>query len=414
MVSYVNHCYIFYVNKLSNIVYFFICGIILKVKKNGKEYKSHMKVFFCKLHKAPLLMRLFFLGTLIFYGGAYFFIFRSLLSLTGIEDFIRYLLLVIFGFYLLFYLLIGLLKIFKRKIVGFIVFTIFTILLGSGFLFASHYIDQFYGMIDKVTAKQTSTYTSVLLAMKETDFSSSSKIGMITDEKDRTGYVLPWEFMKQKNMGNEISYYSDYEKLLAALYSNEVDAIFISKDYPITARVYGEETYQNIENETKIVDEYSKEMKTEESELLVSTKSLTEPFTVLLLGVDSDNDTLDANAAFNGDTLIMVTFNPKTLTATMLSVPRDMYVPIISAYGRTIGYNKINSSAAYGTASSINTMQALTDIHIDYFVKVNFHGVIDLVNALGGVDVDVEAPDYKYYVSKWGEGVLCESDANRT
>ena len=77
---------------------------------------------------------------------------------------------------------------------------------------------------------------------------------MITDEKDRTGYILPWELLKQKNMGNEISYFSDYGKLLEALYNGDVDAIFISKDYPITAKVYGEEAYQNIENETKIID----------------------------------------------------------------------------------------------------------------------------------------------------------------
>ena len=52
-------------------------------------------------------------------------------------------------------------------------------------------------------------------------------------------------------------------------------------------------------------------MKTEESELLATTKSLTEPFTVLIMGVDSESTTgLDANAAFNGDTLMLITFNP--------------------------------------------------------------------------------------------------------
>ena len=51
-----------------------------------------MKVFFRKLHKIPLILRILFLGTVIFYGVAYFFIFKSLLSLTGIENFIRYLL----------------------------------------------------------------------------------------------------------------------------------------------------------------------------------------------------------------------------------------------------------------------------------------------------------------------------------
>ena len=156
-------------------------------------------------------------------------------------------------------------------------------------------------------------------------------------------------------------------------------------------------------------------MKTEESELLTTTKSLTEPFTILVLGVDSESENgLDANAAFNGDTLMLITFNPKTLTATMFSVPRDLYVPIISSYGSQVGYNKINSSASYGTASTINTLEKLTGIEIDYFVKVNFKGVIDLVNTLGGIDVDVEQPDYDYYVNYYGVGRLCESNAERS
>ena len=274
-------------------------------------------------------------------------------------------------------------------------------------------IDRLYGKLENFTTSDTSTYTTVLLAMSGTEYSNELVIGMVTDEEDRTGYILPLEYMSNEGMENTIEYYSNYTELLQALYSHEVDAIFITKDY---ATIYGgEETYQNIATETTVLKEYSKEMKTEESELLVSTKSLTEPFTVLVMGVDSEStDGLDANAAFNGDTLILVTFNPKTLTATMFSMPRDLYVPIISSSGRNLGYNKINSSAAYGTASTVNTVENLTGIEIDYFVKVNFQGVIDLVNALGGIDVEVEQPDYDYYVSQWGEGVLCESGADRT
>ena len=111
---------------------------------------------------------------------------------------------------------------------------------------------------------------------------------------------------------------------------------------------------------------------------------------------------------------MLITFNPKTLTATMFSVPRDLYVPIISSYGAQVGYNKINSSASYGTASTINTLEKLTGIEIDYFVKVNFKGVIDLVNTLGGIDVDVEQPDYDYYVQYYGGDMLCESNAARS
>lgn len=371
-----------------------------------------MKVFLNKFKKAPWVMKIFYFLILILYWVSYGFFCHSLLSLVGIETFIRILILIFAFVYGLIFTVVGLMKMFQHKKVGFIVLSILSILFIGIFSLASHYIDKLYTKIEDFTTKETSTYTSVILLMKNHDFSSSSVIGMVTDEEDRTGYILPMEWIKKDNISNEIEYFGTSLELLEALYNGDVDAIFINKDYPV---IFGnDEKYADIVNDTKIYKEYSKEMKTEESEFLATTKSLTEPFTVLVLGVDSDaTNGLDANAAFNGDTLMLITFNPKTLTATMLSIPRDMYVPIMNASGQSKWYGKINSSAALGTASTVKTIENITDIDIDYFVKVNFRGVIDLVNTLGGIDVDVEQPDYDYYVSHYGEGRLCESDANR-
>lgn len=372
-----------------------------------------MKNFISKLKKANRIMELFYFITILAYWISYGFFCRSILSLAGIEDALRIGLLIIMAIYGLIYTIFGCKKMFKNKKVSFIFMTILTILFAVLFSVGSYYIDWLYQKVENLTVSDTSTYTTVLLALTDTDFQDSSTVGMITDEKDKTGYILPKELMSNENMNNDILYYNDYKSLLDALYNHEVDGIFLTKDFAVMFA--NEDYYPNIVSETKIIKEYSKEMKNDESELLVSTKSLTEPFTVLVLGVDSEATTgLDANAAFNGDTIMLVTFNPKTLSATMFSIPRDLYVPIINAYGRNIGYKKINSSAAYGTASTINTVENLTGIEIDYFVKVNFQGAIDLVNALGGIDVDVEAPDYDYYISRFGEGVLCESGADRT
>ena len=110
------------------------------------------------------------------------------------------------------------------------------------------------------------------------------------------------------------------------------------------------------------------------------------PFTVLIMGVDSTSDVLNANQAFNGDTLMLISFNPNTLNATVFSIPRDTYVPIACLKGES---SKINSSAAYGSTCVINTIENLVDIKIDYYVKINFKGVVDLVNALDGIDITV-------------------------
>ncbi len=372
-----------------------------------------MKVFLSKLKKANLVMKIFYFLTLILYWVSYGFFCRSVLSLTGVEDVIRIVVLIVSVIFGLVYTVFGLIKMFQHKKVGFIILVLFAIIFAAIFGVGSYYIDKIYGAIQNITASDTSAYTTAIVTLNETEFSSQSTIGMITDESDRTGYILPMEWISKDNLENPIEYYSSTYELLDALYNGEIEAIFINKDY--VTLYSNEEKYQNIASETKIVQEYSKVMKTEESELLVSTKTLTEPFTVLVMGVDSESTNgLDANAAFNGDTLILVTFNPKTLTATMFSFPRDLYVPIYNSSGRNIGLNKINSSAAYGTASTVNTIENLTGIEVDYFVKVNFQGVIDLVNAVGGIDVDVEEPDYSAYIARWGEGRLCESGADRT
>ncbi len=371
-----------------------------------------MKSFFLKLRKAPLTMLLSFLFTLIIYSITYAIFLKSLLSLVGIETLIRIIVLVLFGLFGIVYLIVSLRKMIQKKKMAFVLLTLLALIFSCIFLFASYTINTLYQKLDSISSSDTSTYTTVILTLKDTEFSQESKIGMITNEEDRSGYILPMEWIKKENIPNEIEYRNSYEELLSELYNKTLDAIFITKDY-IT--LYGgEEPYLNLASETKVVKEYSKQMKTEESELLATTKSLTEPFTVLVLGVDSESTNgLDANAAFNGDTLILVTFNPKTLTATIFSIPRDMYVPIYNASGTSRWYGKINSSAALGTAATIQTIEHLTDIEIDYFVKVNFRGVVDLVDALGGIDVDVEAPNYSYYIHTWGEGRLCEQDSLR-
>jgi LCP family protein required for cell wall assembly len=75
---------------------------------------------------------------------------------------------------------------------------------------------------------------------------------------------------------------------------------------------------------------------------------------------------------------------------------------------------KINSAAAYGTNCMIKTIQNLTDVTIDYYVKINFKGVVALVNSLGGIDVDVDEPDYsKNDGIACGENTICEQNSNR-
>lgn len=61
----------------------------------------------------------------------------------------------------------------------------------------------------------------------------------------------------------------------------------------------------------------------------------------------------------------------------------------------------------------INTIENLTDITIDYFVKINFKGVVNLVDALDGIDVNIDEPDFKKNGSVDCKGMVCEQNSNR-
>lgn len=365
-----------------------------------------MQKFINKIKKSNKVYLVILIVTLITYLIGYFIFVKNIAVLTGIETLVRVILIILFGIWFLVWLVMGLIYVFNKKYSSFIIMIIFTLLFNGIFFIAGYYIDTIYHSIDNIS-KDTVNYTSYLISMKDTEFKEDSKIGIISDTNNIEGNTLAKELITEKNLNNKLYQYDDFYIMLNDLYSGKIDACFVSSNYAILFA--SEEKYQNIKDDTKIIYQYSKEMKNQDN-VVYTNKKLTEPFTVLVMGVDSEINGLNANGAFNGDTLMMITFNPKTLSASMFSVPRDLYVPISC---RNNALSKINSSAAYGTNCVINTMKQLTDINIDYYVKMNFKGVVDLVEALGGITVNVEEPWSWYNAGVNYNGKVCEQNSNR-
>lgn len=187
--------------------------------------------------------------------------------------------------------------------------------------------------------------------------------------------------------------------MIGKLYEGKLDAIFLSSDYVSLYSSIAD--YQNIGDETKVILKKEKKLlksSTSSRETGSTGKSIKEPFTILLMGIDSTEEGLSKNAVANGDSLMLVTFNPKTLNATMLSIPRDSYVPISCFAGKY--ENKITHAAWHGTDCMMQTIEDYFGIQIDYYAKVNFKGLVHLVDSIGGIDVEVPAD-------------LCTDDSSR-
>ena len=107
------------------------------------------------------------------------------------------------------------------------------------------------------------------------------------------------------------------------------------------------------------------------------------PVSILLLGVDTGD--LGRTEQGRSDSMVVVTINPHTQKTTLLSIPRDTYTEIVG-YGTS---DKINHAYAFGgTAMSINTVQQMLDIPIDFYVMVNMAGIQEIVDAVGGITVE--------------------------
>ncbi len=111
-----------------------------------------------------------------------------------------------------------------------------------------------------------------------------------------------------------------------------------------------------------------------------------QPFAALLLGVDTG--ALGRKYKGNSDTMIVAVVNPAKKTTTMVSIPRDTVAQLIGA--KSFNMQKIN--AAYnvgGSDMAVNTVSKLVNVPIKYYLTVNMGALEKVVNAVGGVDVNV-------------------------
>ena len=310
----------------------------------------------------------------------------SLTLYKGIETFYRIYIVIILIYILIFTSYISLTNIKTQKLKSYIISIILSILFSIISFAGYYYLNNVYKVVNSYSKSENEYFSSlVTYNTKLNDYKdlNKNKIGIIKDTSDIEGNVLPNEIIKDLKLSknNEIVSYDSTIELLHALKSNKVDAAFFSSNY--TDMFYSLEGFENIKEETKVLYKTSKVYDIKEE--TKSESSLTKPFTMLLIGVDSSND--GVTSGYNADVLILATFNPKTLRATMTSVPRDMYLKTACSNGK---YRRINT-VTWGSSSScaVQTIEKLFSVDIDYYAKINFKGIVSLVDALGGIDVDV-------------------------
>lgn len=182
----------------------------------------------------------------------------------------------------------------------------------------------------------------------------------------------------EEELGREldISRYGDMFKLLDALKEQEVRAIILNSAYVSVAADAG--NYAWVTDGLRQIASYTHE---------TGEKTAAEPsendnsFIMYLSGIDTYGE---VSARSRSDVNILAAVNTETKNVLLLSTPRDYYVD----YSETGGAkDKLTHAGIYGVDASIDALERLYGVDVNYYLRVNFTGFTQIIDALGGVDV---------------------------
>lgn len=172
--------------------------------------------------------------------------------------------------------------------------------------------------------------------------------------------------------------YSGYDTLIASLFGGESDVILLNDSQLETIR----DSYPNFDKDTRVLASYT--IKTKVSISTPSVKVTKEPFAVYISGIDVYGDISQTSRS---DVNIIAVVNPNTKKVLLLSTPRDSFVELSYAPGN---YDKLTHVGNHGVDASMQTLSNLYDVDIHYFLRVNFTGFINIVDAIGGITIENE------------------------
>lgn len=173
----------------------------------------------------------------------------------------------------------------------------------------------------------------------------------------------------------ELEAYDSSDSLIHDLLDKKTNVIVLED----SVKNIMQEEIDNFEDSIKVI--YTFKIKVEVESTLKEAEVTKEPFAIYISGIDTYGE---ISSVSRSDVNIVMVVNPKTHQVLLISIPRDYYVQL---HGTTGTRDKLTHAGIYGVDMSIQTIEDLLDIDINYYVKVNFTSVIDIVDALGGLDV---------------------------
>ena len=256
----------------------------------------------------------------------------------------------------------------RFKIFGVIFSLLFIILL----LVISFYINKTYFFL-KYLSLGYKTYNYSVMVSSDSNtlsFDDIDSFGYLDDDSVEGKKAL--EIIGDKILVSGNGYMDTYS-LVNSLIDNEVDAILIEDSY---LDILSEDMSLN-----KIDKFYDFSVVINTNNILDDIDVTSKPFNIYVSGVDGYDN---ISRVSRSDVNMVISVNPSSRKILITSIPRDYYVKL---HGKSGYRDKLTHAGLYGVDTSIMTIEDLLDIDINYYVKVNFNALIDLVDEIGGISV---------------------------
>lgn len=273
----------------------------------------------------------------------------------------------------------------RRNKAGKLIMGIVSLLLSGAMLYGVVAVNSVQSALSKIVGKMTETEITEVRVMNDNPATSMG------DTRGYTfGYIADADTKNTQSILDEISKsfgtikskgYDSMTALADALYDDEVDAILINQGY--VDLLTEKDGYTDFRDQTRVLYTYTT---THEVDPIVPNTSITkEPFVVYCSGIDARVD--DISAKSRSDVNILAVVNPTTKQILLVNTLRDYYLPL----ARNGELDKLTHAGLYGIDESMKVLGNLYGVQADYYVRVNFAGLVKIVDALGGVDIESDA-----------------------
>lgn len=279
------------------------------------------------------------------------------------------------------------------KVFAMIFVLLYTVSMGIG----NFYVYKTDGFMQKVTDHKIGDVknTVSIIVMDDSNIKDLSslkgkKVGRLNNV-DKVGTNKLLKSVKKKKGSNyfKTKKFDGALSEVEALYNGEIDAMILNESY--RGNVTSVEEYEHFSTETRVV--YSTSYyTTKKNDSLVVSDITKNPFTILISGNDTTGDVSELSRS---DVNMLVTINPKTSTILLTSMSRDTYVETVCDADGDMAcpegqMDKITHTGIYGLNTTRQTVEKFYDLKVNYSFRVNFTSVIDVVDALDGIDLNVE------------------------